>query len=55
MKEGEEVVQMQGPCRGKVFVITEVDGNMLRVRLKNPRPPYKGLPEWSHKDSYRPI
>lgn len=52
MEVGDEVVQSQGPCKGKVFIITEVDGNMLRVRLKKPRPPYSGQPEWSHKTNY---
>jgi hypothetical protein len=50
---GDELVQVQGPCWGKLFVVDEVDGNMLRLHLKNPKPPYTRRPEWSHKDSYK--
>lgn len=49
----DEVIQTQGPCRGQVFIVYYVDGNMLHVGLKNPKSPYSRRPEWSHKDNYR--
>ena len=48
----DEVIQIKGPCRGHVFIVCEKQGDMLRVRLKNPKPPHKRHPEWSHISSY---
>lgn len=55
IEAGDEVIQIQGPCRNQVFIVDEVDGFLLHVRLKNPRPPYNGRPSWSHRDYYREL
>ena len=54
IEAGDEVVQVHGPCVGKIFVVDEVDGNLLHVRLKDPKPPYNGQPGWSHRGNYLP-
>ena len=52
IQKDDEIIQIQGPCRNQVFIVDEVDGSLLHVRLKNPRPPYNSHLEWSHKDNF---
>jgi len=49
------VRQVTGPCEGKRFVVEDIDGNLLHVRLLDPPPGYAREAQWSHHSNYIPV
>ena len=50
--KGELVRQINGPCKGMLFVVEETDGDLLHVRLLDPPKGYNKDAEWSHQTNY---